>query len=43
MAGISKLQRFADTKAEIQEFLATHDIAEGREEDFSLPVSCKGC
>jgi hypothetical protein len=38
-----ELQRFADTKAEIQEFLATHVIAEDRVEDFSLPVSCKGC
>lgn len=39
MSDISKLQRFADTKAEVQEFLATHIIAEDREEDFSLLVS----
>jgi uncharacterized protein len=36
-----ELERFIDTKAEIQQFLSTHIVVEDKIED--LPPACQGC
>jgi len=39
-------ERFADTKAEIVEFLSTHRVVEekiGKDKVEDIPLQCKGC